>query len=295
MRLYALNRVEAAEATEEFRNAQLKTWGGSPGAKSAVATKRTALMERIANMTVEVALVDNITERAIKSYNSWNYEKQIYIELEPASLDSDPSFLQRITVNYIRHELTRYDESLEEAAGKVGAHEARVAIKRKVLDAIASNTRHCALSAECKYLPRNMDADMFETAEQAANRERSRGREVVRRPQLVERQARKLTHHWSTRDPVTPHLLLDWASLNRDTLISMTDRLKQAFEQAATKLADEEQNQLADWLLKLLDADDNANWDATFAATGEKLDRLADAALDDFSAGRATLLDPDKL
>jgi hypothetical protein len=46
----------------------------------------------------------------------------------------------------------------------------------------------------------------------------------------------------------------------------------------------------------LLDADDEAKWDAAFAESGDKLDRLAETALSDFRAGRMTPLDdPEKL
>jgi hypothetical protein len=72
----------------------------------------------------------------------------------------------------------------------------------------------------------------------------------------------------------------------------MTDRLKQAFDKAAATLLPEDQDQFADYLLKLLDADDEGKWDATFAATGEKLDKLAQQAIDDYRAGRT---DPEKL
>jgi hypothetical protein len=88
----------------------------------------------------------------------------------------------------------------------------------------------------------------------------------------------------------------------------MTERLKQAVEQAAAVLPAEEQDALADLLLRLteeetalaelvamLDAEDEAKWDAAFAASGDKLDRLADKAMADYRAGRTTLLDPDKL
>jgi len=88
----------------------------------------------------------------------------------------------------------------------------------------------------------------------------------------------------------------------------MTERLKQAVEQAATMLPAEEQDALADLLLRLteeevalaelvamLDAEDEAKWDAAFASSGDKLDRLADKAMADHRAGRTTLLDPDKL
>jgi hypothetical protein len=66
-------------------------------------------------------------------------------------------------------------------------------------------------------------------------------------------------------------------------------------EKAGAALEPEEQDQIADFLLKLLDADDDAKWDATFAEYPDKFDRLADNALAEIRAGRATPLDPDKL
>jgi hypothetical protein len=75
----------------------------------------------------------------------------------------------------------------------------------------------------------------------------------------------------------------------------VTERLKQAFERAATALSPEEQDELAVQLLKLLEADDDAKWDATFAASEEKFDRLAEKARAEIEAGLATPLDPDKL
>jgi hypothetical protein len=149
MRLYALTRVEAAESTVEFIAAKTKAARRVNGAKAAADTKRTALMQQIERMTVKVALVNNVTARAIKSYNAWNWEKQIDRDRDfpPASFDSDPDFLQRITVNYIRHELTDYDLSILEAAKKVGADDARVAIKQKVLAAISA--QYPALKLEC--------------------------------------------------------------------------------------------------------------------------------------------------
>jgi hypothetical protein len=69
----------------------------------------------------------------------------------------------------------------------------------------------------------------------------------------------------------------------------LTERLKQAMEKAATALLPEEQDQLAERILALLDADDDAKWDATFAENPEKLDRLAEAALADYHTGHKLL------
>ena len=56
---------------------------------------------------------------------------------EPATEQSDPAFLERITVNYIRHQLTSYDTHLEQAAGQIGVHQAGKVIRRRIYDAIA--------------------------------------------------------------------------------------------------------------------------------------------------------------
>lgn len=74
----------------------------------------------------------------------------------------------------------------------------------------------------------------------------------------------------------------------------MTARLKQAVEQAAGALLPEEQDRLADWILNLLDADNDAKWHATFAKDWEKFNRLAEKARAEIEAGKATPLDLDK-
>ena len=76
---------------------------------------------------------------------------------------------------------------------------------------------------------------------------------------------------------------------------AMTERLKQAVEQASRQLSPEDQDYLADRILALLRADDDATWDAAFAASGDKFDKLAQRALDNYRAGRTEPLDPDKL
>jgi hypothetical protein len=53
-----------------------------------------------------------------------------------ARRNSDPEFLQRITINYIRHQHSEYDEQLEHIFGKVGTAEAYLALNRKIADAI---------------------------------------------------------------------------------------------------------------------------------------------------------------
>jgi hypothetical protein len=72
----------------------------------------------------------------------------------------------------------------------------------------------------------------------------------------------------------------------------MTRLLAKAFEKAS-HLPPDEQDELARWLLEELE--DEARWDAAFAASQDALSKLADEALEDRRQGRTEPLDPDAL
>jgi hypothetical protein len=72
----------------------------------------------------------------------------------------------------------------------------------------------------------------------------------------------------------------------------MTEALKKAFE-AASRLPDPEQDELAAAILEELDADER--WEAAFARSQDALERLGDEALEEHRAGRTEPLDPDAL
>ena len=71
----------------------------------------------------------------------------------------------------------------------------------------------------------------------------------------------------------------------------MTDALRRAFE-AAGRLPEQDQNELAAAILEELAADD---WEAALAGSQGALERLADEALREHRAGRRKPLDPDAL
>ncbi len=72
----------------------------------------------------------------------------------------------------------------------------------------------------------------------------------------------------------------------------MTKALKKAFE-AASRLSEREQDELAAAILEELTADER--WEAAFAQSQGALERLADEALAEHRAGRTKALDPDAL
>ena len=95
---------------------------------------------------VEAQPIARVRRLAVDAYNDRLIDTE-HFEAEPASEMSDPAFLERITVNFVRHELTAYDQELEAVAGRVGVQDAVQAIRRKVFAAIAA--AYPALAHEC--------------------------------------------------------------------------------------------------------------------------------------------------
>jgi hypothetical protein len=141
--LYARGRVVARERDEAFQFAREKAARRSQTAKQVAQRKEAELLQQIEAMPIQIRQIKNVQGAAIRSYNDWKAEcawddRGRYYDWKPATPDSDPAFLQRITVNFIRHELTEYDAQLESVAAQIGAVRARTRIRNRILDSIAS-------------------------------------------------------------------------------------------------------------------------------------------------------------
>jgi hypothetical protein len=145
MKLYSLEKVEIVEQSSEFKEFQQGSSARKNAARKAVETKKKNLLAEVATWKIEVKEVplDIVRKEAIKSYNGWNYENEKY-----ASLKDDPQFLDRITVNYLRHELSNYDERLKDLFKKVGKQEGYRITKKKILTSIAECYPELADEAE---------------------------------------------------------------------------------------------------------------------------------------------------
>jgi hypothetical protein len=137
VRLYTLARIEKAEASPTFVKAREKMQRRSLSALLAAEEQRERLRECLHEMPVEVRRIPikEVREMAIQHYNAWQSGKRN--PGETAREDSDERFLVRITVNYVRHELTSYDAEMDEVAGRIGADEGRDLVRQKILEAIA--------------------------------------------------------------------------------------------------------------------------------------------------------------
>lgn len=82
--------------------------------------------------------IELVRKRAQRSYDEWNY----FCDHDPAySNETETQFQRRNMVNYIRHNLTNYDELL----GLAGNHsELRGAVLRKIGDAYPELLTECA-------------------------------------------------------------------------------------------------------------------------------------------------------
>lgn len=162
MQLYRQGRVEAAEATPQFKEATANREGRQAAARKAVATKREQLKSYVEEVTITVPRLEKeqLIREACAHYNGRRPLRDTYTP--DASPSSDPSFLARIAVNMLRHRMTSYEHHLDRIAGRVGTDDAYVAIKGKVLDAIAA--AYPWLAEECEW-------QKVQTAEEALARQ----------------------------------------------------------------------------------------------------------------------------
>jgi hypothetical protein len=144
MKLYLLARVKRIERRKTWIAWQADSAVRKISAAKAVTTKIDAMKEWLDSLTIEVPKLtdEELIARAVEHYNAlWcGTEKR-------ACVNDDQDFLNRIAVNYLRHELSPYEEHLNQIAGKTGAHEARDRLRSLIYNAIGD--AYPDLSFEC--------------------------------------------------------------------------------------------------------------------------------------------------
>ncbi|MER1995169.1 MAG: hypothetical protein ABTA24_01555 [Arthrobacter sp.] len=145
MKLYARERVEAVEATEEFRKAREASRKRQLAARErSLAKKKEAVASAQA---LELRIVpepwDEVQRKALDHYNSRLRRKQ-----SPAGPRTSQARRDRMTVNYLRHQQTSYEEELKEFKGVVGVGEAYLIVRNRILDLIAET--YPPLRTECE-------------------------------------------------------------------------------------------------------------------------------------------------
>ena len=143
MRLYLASRVTAVEATPAWREQRELSERRKEAAAKAVNTKIDRLYDDAEAWEPRIIVLsrEEVTRRAIESYNEWQMERG---HDSRAHRDSEPLFLERLTVNYIRHELSTYDHAFY---GRTGIRDVHGWVRNRVLRRIAE--AYPWLEAEC--------------------------------------------------------------------------------------------------------------------------------------------------
>ena len=148
MQLYRLDRVVETEANPEFVASQAGLDKRRESAAKAVATKEKQTMDYVRGLVPSVGIIhdkNTLIEAACEHYNDLHASRGH--DDKYAHPRSDQDFLQRITVNFLRHQMSGYEDHLDQVFGKTGAGNARLVIRDKVLRAIADS--YPWLASEC--------------------------------------------------------------------------------------------------------------------------------------------------
>jgi hypothetical protein len=152
IRLYLQTKIAEIEHSEEWQAKVIEAKKRKARAKQGSITKLEKMKREVEEMVVKIPCIDEeeLIQRACDHYNDRKLTLLIErgFEYTPAVPSSDPSFLHRITVNYIRHELSPYDRKLAARYGKVGVRIHCYLISRKIFEAIADT--YPWLADECE-------------------------------------------------------------------------------------------------------------------------------------------------
>ena len=157
MKLWNKTDVEKALETDEALRLIEQSEKRRAASRKAVETKRQHLEqevdEAIRRIQVRRISCKTVMRNAVTDKEEWDYYNGHY--------DTDPRHApiehkNRWAVNYIRHNLTEYDEALWDMRGKVGVLEQYLRYKLAVLDAIAAT--YPEYKSECEAQKRRATA-----------------------------------------------------------------------------------------------------------------------------------------
>jgi hypothetical protein len=161
-RLYLVERIEAAERSDEFRAVSAAAARRSTAAQAAARRRRREVVARIAAEPIAVPRLApyRLAALAVEHRNRRDgeraYERWGHVP-DPATVESaDPGALQRWKVNYLRHRLTRYDELLHGLHGSIGRAAAEELLRRRVYTAVSE--AYPDLRQECERQLRERDS-----------------------------------------------------------------------------------------------------------------------------------------
>ena len=151
MKLWNKHDVLKVMESEEFKAAMEKVAKRKSAAEKAYTTKAKKIMEEMTavgnGLKIKIIPDENLRQRTLRAKQDWAIEHGNF-EFIPCASDITPETMERWIVNYIRHNLVKYDTALERLYGKCGRYEAYPEFKRIVLEKIAA--AYPKYAEECK-------------------------------------------------------------------------------------------------------------------------------------------------
>lgn len=146
MLLYSEERVKKIEKRKTFIALFEKVKARKESAKKAVETKKQKIIDYVNNMEIDIPLmeIDVLDKKARASYDNfhsrryyWDNDFEDYVEYYQSAFNSDDEdFIKRITINYLRHQRTNYENQLRSMFGKVGVQEGHDILQKRINDKI---------------------------------------------------------------------------------------------------------------------------------------------------------------
>ena len=155
IKLFLIKNIEAIEKSYEFQQYKKLVLRRKASAKKGVRTKTKKMLQKINTLLIEIKKINDVTDLAIKNYNQWNAQKARDVEFVSRQSVSQ-EFLDRISVNYIRHNLTKYDYNIQELYGKVRKQEAYDLERFLVFTEIAKAYPEFANECRRQYLQKHL-------------------------------------------------------------------------------------------------------------------------------------------
>jgi hypothetical protein len=140
--LFSAERVEQAESTSEW---QEQSRGEAARKRRAERTaSRANAMDRVRNFDVKVRNSelsrDFLVSAALAHYNDWKAQQRAKWGKSPhipnTLANTPPEDVERITLNYIRHNLTNYDAAIKKLAVADGSPEEYTVLRGRFFDAL---------------------------------------------------------------------------------------------------------------------------------------------------------------
>lgn len=139
VKLYLISRVKRCEKKKSFIDYIEKNKSKrailSEKMKTRAEEERQKLFSYISGLDIKIPKMEKGTliKNAVSHYNELWAERG---KDKYACVNSDADFLNRISVNYLRHDCSRYEEELGEIFGKIGVDDGYILLKNKVLEKI---------------------------------------------------------------------------------------------------------------------------------------------------------------